>query len=61
MAIGRVGKGSSSKSEGPSSSPETTDFLTDSFGQATNTSVSLFIKQYKLVLAGYTAGWGETL
>ena len=58
MTIDQVGEGSSSKSEGPGSSPETTDFRTYSSGQATNASVSLFTKKYKLVPAGYMAAWG---
>ena len=40
-----------SEPEGPGSSPETTDFMTKSSGQATNALVSLFNKQYKLVAA----------
>ena len=40
-----------------SSIPETTDFLTNSSGQATNAHVSLFTKQHKLVPADYIAGW----
>ena len=58
---GRAVKGLSLELEGLSSSPETADFLTNSYGQATNASVSLFTKQCKLVPAGYRAGWGETL
>ena len=41
------------EAEGPSSGLETTDFLTNSSGQATNADVSLFTKQCELAPAGY--------
>ena len=46
---GLVVKELASELEGPGSSLETTDFLTNSCGQATNAPVSLFSKQYRLI------------
>ena len=40
-----------------SSMPETTNFVTNNLGQATNAHVYLFTKQYKSVPTGYTTGW----
>ena len=52
QVYGRAVKGLDPESEGPGSSSETFNFLTNSSGQVTNACMSLFTKQCKLVPAG---------